>query len=106
MLRIDIAAKKVEVVEESVHLLIGKTNENSGIIFLGEINNQLGYYVFNFSSNSIEKIISVPDNQSTAINIAGNNIFYYQFPVSIPSPPCNGFAGRYQGLLCRQHFTI
>ncbi len=91
ILRIDIAAKKIEVVENSGGLVTGKTNENSGIIFLGNINNQRGYYVFNFSSNSTEKIIEVPDNQGTVINIAGNNIFYNLSPVSIPRPPCNGY---------------
>ncbi len=97
ILRIDIAAKKVEVVENSGGLVSGKTNENSGIIFLGKINNQLGYYVFNFSSNSTEKIIAVPNNQGTVINIAGNNIFYYLSPVSIPNPPCNGFCVPFPG---------
>lgn len=91
ILRIDIAAKKIDVVENSAGLVTGKTNENSGIIFLGKVNDQLGYYIFNFSNNSTEKIIEVPDNQGTAINIAGNNIFYYLSPVSIPAPPCNGY---------------
>ena len=91
ILRIDFAAKKVEVVENSGSLVTGKTNENSGIIFLGKINNQRGYYVYNFSSNSTEKIIEVPDNQGSRLNIAGNNIFYYLSPVSIPRPPCNDY---------------
>jgi hypothetical protein len=89
ILRIDIAAKKVEVVENSGGLVTGKTNENSGVIFIGKINNQHGYYVFNFNSNSTEKIIEVPINQSAIINIAGNNIFYYLSPV--PRPPCNDY---------------
>ncbi len=97
ILRIDIAAKKVEVVENSGGLVSGKTNENSGIIFLGKINNQLGYYVFSFSSNSSEKIIAVPNNQGTEIKIAGNNIFYSLYPVSIPNPPCNGFCFPFPG---------
>jgi hypothetical protein len=97
ILRIDIAARKVEVVENSVGLVTGKTNEKSGIIFLGKINNQTGYYVFNFNSNSTEKIIAVPNNQGTIINIAGNNIFYYLSPVSIPIPPCTGFCWNIPG---------
>lgn len=91
ILRIDIPAKKVEVVENSGGLVTGKTNENSGIIFIGNINTQHGYYVYNFSSNSTEKIIAVPYNQSTLINIANNNIFYSLSPVTIPSTPCNGY---------------
>ncbi|MEX6690851.1 hypothetical protein QTN47_25305 [Danxiaibacter flavus] len=91
ILQIDIAAKRIDAVEKSVGLVTGKTNENSAIIFLGTINSQRGYYLFNFSSNSTEKIIEVPNNQGTRINIAGNDIFYYLSPVSPPNPPCNGF---------------
>ena len=89
ILRVDFATKKTEVIENSGGLVTGKTNENSGIIFIGKINSQVGYYVFNFSTNGTEKIIAVPANQATRINIAGNNIFYYQSPVSPPAPPCN-----------------
>ncbi len=92
ILRIDIAAKKLEVVDNSGLVVTGKTHENSGVILFGKINNEHGYYVYNFSSNSPEKIITVPYNQGTIINIAGNNIFYYISPPgSPPSPPCNGY---------------
>jgi hypothetical protein len=91
ILRIDLAAKKVDIVDKSGGLVEGKTNENGGIIFRGKINNQGGYYVFNFSTNSTEKIISVSDNQGTLINISGNDIFFYSSLVSPPGPPCNGF---------------
>ena len=91
ILRIDIAAGKLEVIENSGGLATGKTNENSGVIFLGKINNEFGYHVYDFSSNSTEKIITVPTNLGTLINIAGNNIFYYSSPGSPPSPPCNGY---------------
>ena len=91
ILRVDIAAKKLEVVENTGGLITGKTHENSGVIFLGKINNEFGYHVYNFSSNTTEKIISVSSNEGTLINIAGNNIFYYSTPGSPPSSPCNGF---------------
>jgi hypothetical protein len=91
ILRVDLAAKKVEVIEDSGGAVTGKTNENSGVIFIGTITNEHGYYVFNFSSNSIEKIMPVAYNENTLINIAGNNIFYYMSIASVPGPPCNGF---------------
>lgn len=91
ILRMDFATNKVEVIENRGGLAIGKTNENSGMIILGTVNNQSGYHIFNFNSNSSEKIVSVPNNQGTLINIAGNNIFYYITPVSQPIPPCDGF---------------
>jgi len=87
ILRLEITAKKVEVIESSGGAVTGKTNENSGIIFI----NQQGYHLFNFSTNSTEKIIEVPSNQGTQINIAGNNIFYYLLPPSSPGNPCIGF---------------
>lgn len=87
ILRMDIADNKVEVIENKGGLATGKTNENSGIIFLS----QSGYHIFNFNNNSSEKIISVPNNQGTLINIAGNNIFYYLSPVSKPVSPCDGY---------------
>jgi len=92
ILRIDIAAKKLEVVDNSGVVVTGKTHENSGVILFGKINNEHGYYVYNFSSKSLEKIITFPHDQGTIINIAGNNIFYYISPPgSPPPPPCNGY---------------
>ena len=91
ILRIDLAAKKVDIIENFGGIVTGKTNENSGVIFLGKISNQYGYYVFNFSSNTPERIITPPNNLSLLINIAGNNIFCYLYPVSEPTPPCRDY---------------
>lgn len=90
LLRIDFASRKIEEIEVSDGTFTGKTNENSGIIFKGKIKYQYGFYVFNFNSKSIEKIISVPEKQITAINIAGNNIFFYQSVSPFSYLPCNG----------------
>lgn len=87
ILRMDFAANKLEVIESRGGLVTGKTNENSGIVFL----NQSGYNLFNFSTNSIENIMPTPSNQGSLLNISGNNIFYALFPVSKPPTPCSGY---------------
>lgn len=87
ILRMDFAANKLEVIESNGGIVTGKTNENSGIIFL----NKNGYQIFDFNSNSSEKVMTVPSNQGTLIDISGNNVFYLESPVSNPAPPCVGF---------------
>ncbi|RIW12559.1 hypothetical protein D0X99_18785 [Algoriphagus lacus] len=87
ILRIDISSNKVYVLDTKVGSITSKTNENSGIVFI----NQSGYNLFNFSTNSIENLISTPSNQGSLLNISGNNIFYTLFPVSKPATPCSGF---------------
>lgn len=91
ILKVDLANEKVAALETQGGAIIGKTNENSGLIILGRINTDICYYTVSLHNNNIEKIISVPLNQGSRINIAANNIFYYQSPISTPLPPCNGY---------------
>jgi hypothetical protein len=97
ILRIDIAAKQVQVLESSGGIVTGRTNEKSGIVFLGKIDNRHGYYVYNFSNNNTERIISPPSTVGSLLNIADNNIFYYESAASAPFPPCDGFCWGYPG---------
>ncbi len=90
LLRVDMAGNKIDVINNSGGVT-GKTNENSGVLFLANINNQIGYYLYKFQTNNFEKIKDVPKNSGTRLHISGNNAFYYLAAAPIPKPPCNGF---------------
>jgi hypothetical protein len=97
ILQVDLAVESIKVINNAGSLITGKTNENSGIIFMGQVNNELGYHLFDFSSRSIEKIMSIQVNQGIIMHISGNNIFYNLFPNSAPNPPCTGYCTPFPG---------
>ncbi len=91
LIRLDLAAKKLELLDKFPSIATGKTPENSAVIFSGMINAELGFYAYHFSSNSFEKIMAAAVNQSSRLHMAGNNIFYSLYPPSSPPSPCNGY---------------
>lgn len=89
LLHINFWDSKVKALQQSGGTFIGKTNENSAVIFLADVNGQRGYHAYNFNTRSVEKIISFSSDGSI-LNIAGNTMFYHLSTYGPPSNPCTG----------------
>ena len=87
LLRLDLTAQKVKVLESSGGLFTGKTNENSGIIFIGTVNGNRGYYEYRFNTDNISGLVPLSINSSSNLYTGGNTLFLY-IGTTISSNPC------------------
>jgi hypothetical protein len=76
LLRIDLSAEKVKALESS-GTFTGKTNENSGIIFVGTKNGNYGYYEYNFATDAIAGLVPLSINSVSNFYMAGNTVIFY-----------------------------
>jgi hypothetical protein len=89
LLRLDLNSKKIEPISELG--IVGRTNENSGLVLVGKIGGQWGYYKYDYSSAKVELLRSFTTTESTNFHIANNHMFFYTAPASPTPPPCTGY---------------
>jgi hypothetical protein len=87
LLQLDLTAQKIKVLESSGGVFTGKTNENSGIIFIGTINGKRGYYEYRFNTDTISGLVPLSINSSSNLYAGGNTLFLY-IGTTISSNPC------------------
>ena len=87
LLRLDLTAQKIKVLESSGGLFTGKTNENSGIIFVGTLNGKRGYYEYRFNADTISGLVPLSINSASNLYTGGNTLFFYTGTI-ISSNPC------------------
>ena len=88
LLRLDLTAQKIKVLESSGGLFTGKTNENSGIIFVGTLNGKRGYYEYHFNTDTIAGLVPLSLNSASNLYVGGNTLLFYN-GTTISSNPCN-----------------
>ena len=87
LLRLDLTAQKIKVLESSGGIFTGKTNENSGIIFIGTLNGERGYYEYRFNTDTIAGLVPLSLNSATNFYVGGNTLIFYN-GTTISSNPC------------------
>ena len=88
LLQLNLTTQDIKVLESSGGLYTGKTNENNGIIFVGTLNGNMGYYEYTFSTDAISGLVPLSKTSASNLFIAGNTMIFYT-GTSIPSSnPC------------------
>ena len=87
LLRLDLTAQKIKVLESSGGVFTGKTNENSGIIFIGTLNGKRGYYEYSFNTDTITGLVPLSLNSASNLYVGGNTLIFYN-GTTISSNPC------------------
>lgn len=65
-----------------------KTVDGKAVIFVGEANNELGYFSVDLSTKAIDKILSLTKDDASYMYLSGNDLFVYIGTVSPTGHPC------------------
>jgi hypothetical protein len=89
LVRINLATGDEQVIENKSGIVHRQSNDNTGVLFTGEISGVNGNYVFNYQANAVEKIMSASQGYYSNIYLSGNNIAFRSDSLSPSAISCS-----------------